>query len=72
MFWLGRLNAILAIVAGVGVVVAWAVEGPAGAAGWLLLMFVLRIALRVVDVLWTAATGNPLFYNAKIMERRDE
>jgi hypothetical protein len=72
MFWLGRLNAIVAIVAAVGVVIAWAIEGPAGAAGWLLLMFVLRIALRIVDVVWTAATGNPLFYQTKILDRRDE
>lgn len=70
MFWLGRLNAILAMVAGVGVVVVWAVQGPAGAAGWLIIMLVLRIALRIVDTIWTAATGNPLFYHTKILDPR--
>lgn len=72
MFWLGRLNAILAILAAAGVVVAWAAEGPAGAAGWLVVMLVLRFALRVIDTMWIAATGNPLFYQVKILDRSDE
>lgn len=72
MFWLGRLNAILAIVAAVGVVVVWAVQGPAAAAGWLVFMFVLRIALRIVDVVWTAATGNPFFYHVKVLDRESD
>lgn len=72
MFWLGRLNAILAIVAFVGLVIVWAVQGPAGAAGWLIIMLLVRVALRILDVLWTAATGNPLFYHTKILDRRDE
>lgn len=69
MFWLGRLNAILAIVAAIGVVLCWAVQGPAGAAGWLLVMFLIRIALRIVDVIWTALTGDPLFYQVKVLDR---
>lgn len=72
MFWIGRVNAVLAIVAAVGVVVAWGVEGPAGAAGWLVIMLVLRVSLRIINTLWTAATGNPLFYDTKILDRRDE
>jgi hypothetical protein len=66
------LNAVLAIVAAVGVVVAWAIQGPAGAAGWLIIMFVLRVSLRIVNTLWTAATGNPLFYDVKVLDRRDD
>lgn len=69
MFWAGRVSAVLAIVAAAGVVVCWAVEGPAGAAGWLIVMLVIRIALRVVDVIWTALTGDPLFYQVKILDR---
>lgn len=72
MFWIGRLNAILAIIAAVGVVVLWAAEGPAGAAGWIVLMLVLRIALRIVDVVWTATTGNPLFYHVKVLDRESD
>lgn len=72
MFWVGRVNAVLAVVAFVGLVVVWAVQGAAGAAGWLVFMLVLRIALRVANTLWTAATGVPLFYDTKILDRRDE
>lgn len=72
MFWLGRLNAILAIVAFVGLVVVWVAQGPGAAFGWLIFMGLLRIAIRIVDVVWTAATGNPLFYHTKILERRDD
>ncbi|MCZ8080315.1 MAG: hypothetical protein O9289_17410 [Rhodobacteraceae bacterium] len=70
MFWLGRLNAILAIFAVVGLVIVWAIQGPAGAAGWLVFMFVLRITLRLANTIWTAATGNPLFYETKILAPR--
>lgn len=72
MFWLGRLNAILAIVVFLGLVIVWAVQGPGAAFGWLIFMGLLRIAIRIVDVVWTAATGNPLFYHTKILDRRDE
>lgn len=71
MFWAGRVNAVLAIVAFIGLIVCWAVQGPAGAAGWLIIMLVVRIGLRIVDVVWTAATGDPLFYHTKILDRRD-
>ena len=69
MFWLGRLNAVLAIVAFLGVVFFWWLQGPAGAAGWLIIMAALRFALRIVDLIWTAATGLPLFYHVKILDR---
>lgn len=72
MFWLGRLNAILAIVAFAGLVIVWAIQGPAGAMGWLIIMFALRIGIRILDTIWAAATGNPLFYHTKILDRRDE
>ncbi|MFC3088492.1 hypothetical protein [Tabrizicola soli] len=72
MFWLGRLNAILAIVAFVGLVIVWSIQGPAGAAGWLIIMLLVRVAIRILDVVWTAATGNPLFYHTKLLDRRDE
>ena len=63
--------AVLAIVAAVGVVICWAVQGPAGAAGWLIIMFAVRVGLRIVDVIWTAVFGDPLIYQTKILDRRD-
>mgnify|MGYP000594316427 CR=1 FL=1 len=71
MFWLGRINAVLAILLFVGIVFFWWLQGPAGAGGWIIIMGVIRFALKVVDVLWTAATGSPLFYQVKILERKD-
>lgn len=71
MFWAGRVNAVLAIVAAIGVVICWAIQGPAGAAGWLIIMVIIRVAIRILDVIWTAATGNPLIYQTKILDRRD-
>lgn len=69
MFWAGRVNAVLAIVAAVGVIVCWAVQGPAGAAGWLIIMFAVRVAIRIVDVIWTAVFGDPLIYQVKVLDR---
>lgn len=71
MFWVGRVNAVLAVVAFVGLVVVWAIQGAAGAAGWLIIMLVVRLSLRVINTLWTAATGNPLFYDVKVLDRDD-
>lgn len=69
MFWAGRVNAVLAIVACVGLFVFWAIQGPAGAAGWLIIMFAIRIGIRIIDVIWTALTGDPLIYQTKILDR---
>lgn len=71
MFWAGRVNAVLAIVAFIGLIVCWAVQGPAGAAGWLIIMLFVRIGIRILDTVWTAATGNPLIYQVKVLDRRD-
>jgi hypothetical protein len=71
MFWAGRVNAVLAIVAFIGLIVCWAVQGPAGAAGWLIIMLLVRIGIRILDTVWTALTGDPLIYNTKILDRRD-
>ena len=71
MFWVGRLNAVLAIVTFVGLICFWVASGPGDAAAWLFTMFLLRVALKILDVIWTAATGNPLFYQIKILDRED-
>jgi hypothetical protein len=69
MFWAGRVNAVLAIVAAVGVIVFWAIQGPSGAAGWLIIMLFVRIGIRILDVIWTALTGDPLIYQVKVLDR---
>ena len=69
MFWAGRVNAVLAIVAALGVVISWAVQGPAGVSEWLIIMFVVRVSRPIVDVIWTALTGDPLIYQTKILDR---
>lgn len=69
MFWAGRVNAVLAIVAFIGLVLCWAVQGPAGAAGWLIIMFAIRIGIRILDTVWTAITGDPLIYQVKLLDR---
>ena len=71
MFWLGRLNAILSIVTFVGLCIVWAIQGPAGAMGWLIIMLLVRVGIRILDVVWTALTGNPLIYQVKVLDRRD-
>jgi hypothetical protein len=38
--------------------------------GWLLVMGVIRVAFRILDIVWTAITGNPLFYDTKIFDNR--
>lgn len=70
MFWVGRLNAVLAIVAFAGLVLMWATSGVQAALGWLLVMGVIRIGIRILDIVWTAITGNPLFYDTKILDNR--
>ncbi|MFN4156470.1 MAG: hypothetical protein ACK4HF_17635 [Paracoccaceae bacterium] len=66
------MNAVLAIIACVGLFVAWAVDGPAAAAGWLIVMVVVRLSLRLINTLFTAATGAPLFYDVKILDRDND
>jgi hypothetical protein len=70
MFWAGRVNAVLAIVAFGGLVLFWALGGPVVALGWLFVMLGVRIAIRILDVVWTALTGNPLIYQTKVLPPR--
>lgn len=72
MFWVGRLNAFIAILSFVGVVVVWSYAGVSDALVWLFAMAVLRVALRIVNTVWTAVVGNPLFYDIKVLDPGDE
>lgn len=72
MFWIGRLNAVLAIVAFAGLIIIWGMSGVQAALGWLIVIGLVRVTFRVLNTFWTAVTGNPLFYDTKILDRRDE
>jgi len=69
MFWIGRLNAILAIVGFVGLGVMWYGGAIQAAIGWVIVMFLVRIALGVMNTLWTAISGTPLFYDVKVIDK---
>lgn len=72
MFWWGRVNSIIAIVAFGGS--ALAIMSGAWAQLFLLwfCIIALRVALVVVNVLHTAITGNPLFYDTKLLAQRGQ
>lgn len=70
MFWWGRVNAIFAIVAIGGSLIAifngaWAVVVLI----WLGII-ILRVVLVVVNTVWTAIAGWPLFYDTQIRDLR--
>lgn len=70
MFWWGRVNAIIAILAIGSAIVAifngaWAFV----ALIWIVLIL-LRVVLIVVNTVWTACTGWPLFYDTQIRDLR--
>lgn len=73
MFWWGRVNSVMAIVAFGGSFLCI----MSGAWGSLLALWffviVLRVCLIVCNVLSTAITGRPLFYDTRIdFERAQE
>lgn len=70
MFWWGRVNAFFAIIAIGGSIVAglngaWAVVVLI----WLGIILA-RVVLVVVNTVWTACTGWPLFYDTQIRDVR--
>lgn len=70
MFWWGRINAIFAIVAIGGSLIAifngaWAVVVLI----WLGII-ILRVVLVVVNTIYTAITGRALIYDIQIQDRR--
>lgn len=68
MFWAGRVNAVLAIATFGGVFFIGVFVGPAEAAAWFFFMIFVRVSIKIVDVLWTAVTGNPLVYQVKVLD----
>lgn len=79
MFWWGRVNGIVAILAfGGSALTLLAGEFALFFALWIFVI-ALRIALNIANVLYTVITGDPLFYDTKILpgrparrRRRDE
>ena len=72
MFWKGRVNAVLVIITIAGFCLFFAAEGFSAAAGFFIFMLLVRLFLGVLNIIWTAITGNPLFYDTKILRNRDE
>lgn len=72
MFWWGRVNSIIAIIA-FGGSALFLMSGMVGETVvlWLLLMM-LRVALIIVNVLHTAITGRPFFYGTRIEYDREQ
>lgn len=70
MFWWGRINSIVAILAFGGSFLC-ILSGAFGAllALWFFVI-ALRVALVVCNVLYTGLTGTPLFYDVRIDDRR--
>ena len=64
MFWLGRLNAILAILGSVGLTGSF-FFGWEIAVLWVVFMILVRVFLWLTNLLMTAFTGTPLYYNYK-------
>lgn len=71
MFWVGRLNAVMFLSAVIGFFAFLMVQGPESAFAWLVFLFVVRVVLKVADLLWTVFTGNPLFYQVKVLPPRE-
>lgn len=67
MFWAGQLNAILLIATFGGTFLVGVLAGPGNAVAWFFFMFAVRLAIKLVDVFWTAITGSPLVYGTKIL-----
>lgn len=70
MFWWGRVNAFLWFLFWGGMAVCLLMGEFAAAGGWMLVMFLLRGLLGLLNRLWTLFTGNPLFYETKLIDRR--
>lgn len=69
MFWWGRVNAILWFLFWAGLAVCLFAGEFMAAGGWFFMMILLRGFLNLLDRLWILFTGNPLFYEVKILDR---
>lgn len=67
MFWAGRVNAILFLITLVGFVATLAAYGLMSAGGFITVMLIVRVALGLLNLVWAAVTGKPLFYSDKVM-----
>lgn len=67
MFWAGRVNAILFLITVVGFVATLAAYGLMSAGGFIIVMLIVRVFLWLLNVIWAAVTGKPLFYSDKVM-----
>lgn len=70
MFWWGRVNGIIAIVAFGGSALAIVSGEFAALFGIWILVIAMRVMLNICNTLYTVITGNPLFYDTKILPGR--
>lgn len=70
MFWAGQLNAILLIATFGGTFLIGILFGAGEGVAWFFFMFAVRVAIKLVDVVWTAFTGSPLVYQVKVLPTR--
>lgn len=71
MFWWGRVNSLIqfAFFGGLGL---FLLAGQFGAAfGWMFVIILVRVALFFVNMVWTMVTGDPLFYDTKVLPPRN-
>lgn len=72
MFWWGRVNSIIAIVAFEGSAI-FLMSGKVGETIVLwILIILLRVALIVCNFLYTAIVGAPLFYDTRIQYEQQQ
>ncbi|MCG6111529.1 MAG: hypothetical protein MEQ74_04990 [Paracoccus sp.] len=72
MFWWGRVNSIIAIIA-FGGSALFLMSGKVGETIVLwILIILLRVALIVCNVLYTAIVGAPLFYDTRIQYEQQQ
>lgn len=70
MIWFGWLNAVLATITTLGIFIFWSLDGAMSGIGFLIFMIFVRIALKIVNTLFTVITGNPLFYDVKVLDNK--
>jgi len=70
MFWAGRVNSILVIVTFGGTFLIGILSSPLNGVAWFFFMLFVRIAIKLLDLFWTAITGDPLIYQTKILASR--
>lgn len=68
MFWKGRINAIIFLAIAIGIVLFCARGEYMAAGGFAVFMLFVKMCLGILDKIFTAITGKPLFYDVKVLD----